>query len=121
MNSQITELYTFLRSCRGSWRETIYIECRCCPYGNPACSGYLLTTDRDDAPHLFSTNRFSQLTGDSVDKEECAAVLSRHLNVCIPAGWPGEWITQGNAAFGSWKNCQHRIVRIKSVFKPYWR
>ena len=86
MNSQITELYAFLRSCRGSWREAIYIECRCCPYGNPACSGYLLTADRDGAPLLFSVSRFSQLTGDRVQKEECAAVFTRqvfgHLYSC---------------------------------------
>ena len=86
MNSQITELYAFLRSCRGSWREAIYIECRCCPYGNPACSGYLLTADRDGAPLLFSVSRFSQLTGDRVQKVECAAVFSRqvfeHLYSC---------------------------------------
>lgn len=77
MNSQIAELYAFLRSCRGSWREAIYIECRCCPYGNPACSGYLLTADRDGAPLLFPVSRFFQLTGDRIQKEECAAVLSR--------------------------------------------
>ena len=114
MNSQITELYAFLRSCRGSWREAIYIECRCCPYGNPACSGYLLTADRDGAPLLFSVSRFSQLTGDRVQKEECAAVFSRQVF---------EQSRQSQAmqpsAAGEIVNTQ--VMRIKAVFKPYWR
>ena len=89
MNSQITELYAFLRSCRGSWREAIYIECRCCPYGNPACSGYLLTADRDGAPLLFSVSRFSQLTG--FKKRNVPLFLAgRYLSIYIPAGWLGK-------------------------------
>ena len=77
MNNAKSPLYPFLSLTRGSWRNAFYIECNTCPYGNGNCTGYLLTTDTEGAPLLMSVLYFEKATGEKVDKNECAAVISK--------------------------------------------
>lgn len=71
------KLYSFLSLTRGSWRNAFYIECTSCPYGNLGCQGYLLTTDTNGTPLLISVQEFERSSNEKIDKEECAAVITR--------------------------------------------
>ena len=75
MDNQIVKFYDFLRAAGGNWRNSLWIKCTFCPYGNPLCAGHLLTMDRDGSPVLFPVLQFQHLTGETLDKEECIAVL----------------------------------------------
>ncbi len=75
--TQNNVLYSFLSLTRGSWRNAFYIECPVCPYGHQDCGGHLLTTDTEGTPLLLSVAYFEYATGDKVDKDECAAIISK--------------------------------------------
>ncbi len=70
-------LYSFFSLIRGSWRNAVYMECRVCPYEKQNCGGYLLTTDTEGAPLLLPVSYFEKITGEKVEKAECAALISR--------------------------------------------
>lgn len=70
-------LYPFLHAARGSWRNSIFIACNSCPYGKPPCGGFLMAMDAEGRPILLSVEEFTRVTGQAVDKEECAGVLRR--------------------------------------------
>lgn len=62
------QLYRFLQSCAGNWRNTVYI---------PAdSSGYLLSADRDGRPVVMAVDRFQELTGEQIDPAECCGRLT---------------------------------------------
>lgn len=71
------KLYSFLSLTRGSWRNAFYIECTSCPYRNRECHGHLLTTDTDGTPLLISVQDFESSLNETIDKNECAAVITR--------------------------------------------
>lgn len=72
------KLYRFLQGAGGNWRNTIFIECGNCTCSRVSpCSGFLLAAGADGAPILLRTEWFHEQTGERVDKDECAAVLSR--------------------------------------------
>ena len=68
--------YIFSTLTRGNWRNALFIECKICPYGN-TCDGYLLTADTEGAPVVFPVNTFCEETGERIEKNECAGILSR--------------------------------------------
>lgn len=70
-------LYQFLSLTRGSWRNAFYIDCIDCPYENSHCGGHLLTTDAEGVPFILSVPYFEEITGDKVDKFECAAIITK--------------------------------------------
>lgn len=80
-------LYLFLNLTGGSWRNSFYIECPTCTYGNDNCNGYLLATDAEGAPFILSVKYFEKMTGECVDKNECAAVISREAFECLFNRW----------------------------------
>mgnify|MGYP000074122833 CR=1 FL=1 len=78
MKTESQNLYRFLNACEGNWRNAVFIECTACPYSAPLCSGHLLTADLTGHPLLFSTEKFKELTGELVSKDECVGILSRY-------------------------------------------
>lgn len=78
MKKDNAKLYRFLQAAAGNWRNAIFIECENCTRScvNP-CPGFLLVSGADGAPILLTAEWFREQTGEQVDKDECAAVLSR--------------------------------------------
>ncbi len=70
-------LYQMLSLARGSWRNSVYIECNSCPYGKELCKGHLLLTDADGTPILFSVSQTEKELGETIEKTECVATLTR--------------------------------------------
>lgn len=78
MKTESQNLYRFLSACEGNWRNAVFIECTACPYSAHICPGYLLTADVTGHPLLFSTEKFKELTGELISKDECVGILSRY-------------------------------------------
>ena len=70
-------LYQILQSTQGSWRNAFYVDCIECPYGRTDCRGHLLTANAEGAPLLLPILLFEKMTGDKVDKFECAAIIAK--------------------------------------------
>lgn len=67
----ITQQFSsFLFSCDGNWRNTLFIRDR-----TPE-SGYMMTTDRDGMPLLMEVSTFNRLMGECVDPAECCGELA---------------------------------------------
>lgn len=80
-------LYRFLNLTCGSWRNAFYVDCIQCPYENCHCTGHLLTTDAEGAPLLLSVPHFEKMTGDKVDKFECAAIITKEAFESLYYRW----------------------------------
>lgn len=80
-------LYQFLNLTCGSWRNAFYVDCIQCPYENCHCTGHLLTTDAEGAPLLLSVPHFEKMTGDKVDKFECAAIITKEAFESLYYRW----------------------------------
>ena len=65
MEMKTQQLTTFLSSCRGNWRNTIYIR------DAASDGGYLMTADRDGVPLLVELRTLSRLMGEAIDPTEC--------------------------------------------------
>lgn len=81
-------LFAFLNAARGNWRNSIFIECRTCPYGRlEPCVGFLLAPDSEGRPVLLPADVIYKLTGVSADKSECQAILSRQCFETLFSLW----------------------------------
>lgn len=80
-------LYRFLNLTRGSWRNAIYVDCISCPYENRNCTGHLLITDAEGTPLLLTVPHFEEMTGDKVDKFECAAIITKKVFESLYDRW----------------------------------
>ena len=69
MEMKTQQLTTFLSSCRGNWRNTIYIR------DAASDDGYLMTADRDGLPILVELRTLSRLMGEAIDPTECRGQL----------------------------------------------
>ena len=71
-------LYELLFSCKGNWRNAIYVPCGPCPQ---PCkidrSSCLAATRQDGAPLLVSIRDFEKETGERIDPGECIGTLSK--------------------------------------------
>lgn len=83
-------LYTFLHAAKGSWRNSVFVECGACPYGKTNCGEFLMAADAQGHPVFFPVDTFYQLTGQIVEKEECLTVLKRSEFEALYALWL-EW------------------------------
>lgn len=70
-------IFRFLRLTQGSWRNAFFVDCINCPYKNCNCDGYLLIADDDGTPLTLPVTYFEKITGDKVDKFECAAIVTK--------------------------------------------
>ena len=73
MEMKTQQLATFLSSCRGKWRNTIYIR------DAASDGGYLMTADRDGVPLLVELRTLSRLMGEAIDPTECRGQLSQDV------------------------------------------
>lgn len=81
MNHTRYKFYLFMRAVQGNWRNAIFLKCdtKVCPYGQtPSCEGYLFTADDNGILLLMPVRYFEQITGDSVDANECIGILTRN-------------------------------------------
>ena len=78
MDQMNRNLYELLFSCKGNWRNAIYVPCGPCPHPCKVdCSGCLAATRQDGAPLLVSIRDFEKETGERIDPGECIGTLSK--------------------------------------------
>lgn len=71
-------LYELLFSCKGNWRNAIYVPCGPCPHPCKVDrSGCLAATRQDGAPLLVSIRDFEKETGERIDPGECIGTLNK--------------------------------------------
>lgn len=71
-------LYEMLFSCKGNWRNAIYVPCGPCPHPCKVdCSGCLAASRQDGTPLLVSIRNFEKETGERIDPRECIGTLSK--------------------------------------------
>ena len=60
-------LYELLFSCKGNWRNAIYVPCGPCPHPCKVdCSGCLAAIRQDGAPLLVGVREFEEETGEQL-------------------------------------------------------
>ena len=70
-------LYELLFSCKGNWRNAIYVPCGPCPHPCKVdCSGCLAATRQDGTPLLVGVREFEEETGERIDPGDCIGTLS---------------------------------------------
>lgn len=71
-------LYELLFSCKGNWRNAIYVPCGPCPHPCKVdCSGCLAAIRQDGAPLLVGVREFEEETGERIVPGECIGTLSK--------------------------------------------
>lgn len=71
-------LYELLFSCKGNWRNAIYVPCGPCPHPCKVdCSGCLAVIRQDGAPLLVGVREFEEETGERINPRECIGTLSK--------------------------------------------
>ena len=71
-------LYELLFSCKGNWRNAIYVPCGPCPHPCKVDrSGCLAAIRQDGAPLLVSIRDFEKEIGERIDPRECIGTLSK--------------------------------------------
>ena len=71
-------LYELLFSCKGNWRNAIYVPCGPCPHPCKVDrSGCLAAIRQDGAPLLVGVREFEEETGDRIDSGDCIGTLSK--------------------------------------------
>ena len=71
-------LYELLFSCKGNWRNAIYVPCGPCPHPCKVdCSGCLAAIRQNGAPLLVSIRDFEEETGARIDPGDCIGTLSK--------------------------------------------
>ena len=82
MHQKKCKVYLFLREVRGCWHNALFIKCEydICPHGqSPPCEGFLMAVDADGSPILMPVNILRRLSGESIEPEECRAVLGKQI------------------------------------------
>lgn len=71
-------LYELLFSCKGNWRNAIYVPCGPCPHPCKVdCSGCLAAIRQDGAPLLVGVRKFEEETGERINPRECIGTLNK--------------------------------------------
>ena len=71
-------LYELLFSCKGNWRNAIYVPCGPCPHPCKVDrSGCLTAIRQDGAPLLVGVRKFEEETGERIDPGECIGTLNK--------------------------------------------
>lgn len=95
MNQKNCKIYPFLKAVHGCWHNALFIKCEydTCPHGqSPPCEGYLMAVDADGSPIFMPVNIMRQLSGESIEPEECQAVLGKKAFEAV-CGLYIEWHT----------------------------
>lgn len=71
-------LYELLFSCKGNWRNAIYVPCGPCQHPCKVdCSGCLAAIRQDGTPLLVGVREFKEETGERIDPGECIGTLNK--------------------------------------------
>lgn len=71
-------VYELLFSCKGNWRNAIYIPCGPCPHPcKVERSGCLAAIRQDGTPLLVGVREFEEETGERIDPGECIGTLNK--------------------------------------------
>ena len=71
-------LYELLFSCKGNWRNTIYVPCGPCPHPCKVDrSGCLAAIRQDGTPLLVGVREFEEETGERINPGECIGTLNK--------------------------------------------
>lgn len=71
-------LYELLFSCKGNWRNAIYVPCGPCPHPCKVDrSGCLAAIRQDGTPLLVGIREFEEETGERIDPGECIGTLNK--------------------------------------------
>ena len=71
-------LYELLFSCKGNWRNAIYVPCGPCPHPCKVDrSGCLVAIRQDGAPLLVGVREFEEETGERIDPGDCIGTLNK--------------------------------------------
>ena len=71
-------LYELLFSCKGNWRNAIYVPCGPCPHPCKVDrSGCLVAIRQDGAPLLVGVREFEEETGERINPGECIGTLNK--------------------------------------------
>ena len=71
-------LYELLFSCKGNWRNAIYVPCGPCPHPCKVDrSGCLAAIRQDGTPLLVSIREFEEETGERINPGECIGTLNK--------------------------------------------
>ena len=71
-------LYELLFSCKGNWRNAIYVPCGPCPHPCKVDrSGCLAAIRQDGAPLLVGVREFEEETGERINPGECIGTLNK--------------------------------------------
>jgi hypothetical protein len=71
-------LYELLFSCKGNWRNAIYVPCGPCPHPCKVDrSGCLAAIRQDGTPLLVGVREFEEETGERIDPGECIGTLNK--------------------------------------------
>lgn len=78
MDQMNRNLYELLFSCKGNWRNAIYVPCGPCPHPCKVDrSGCLTAIRQDGAPLLVGVREFEEETGERIDPGECIGTLNK--------------------------------------------
>ena len=78
MDQMNRNLYELLFSCKGNWRNAIYVPCGPCPHPCKVDrSGCLTAIRQDGAPLLVGVRKFEEETGERIDPGECIGTLNK--------------------------------------------
>ena len=71
-------LYELLFSCKGNWRNAIYVPCGPCPHPCKVDrSGCLAAIRQDGTPLLVGVREFEEETGERINPGECIGTLNK--------------------------------------------
>ena len=78
MDQMNRNLYELLFSCKGNWRNAIYVPCGPCPHPCKVDrSGCLVAIRQDGAPLLVGVREFEEETGEQIDPGDCIGTLNK--------------------------------------------
>ena len=78
MDQMNRNLYELLFSCKGNWRNTIYVPCGPCPHPCKVDrSGCLAAIRQDGTPLLVGVREFEEETGERINPGECIGTLNK--------------------------------------------
>ena len=78
MDQMNRNLYELLFSCKGNWRNAIYVPCGPCPHPCKVDrSGCLAAIRQDGTPLLVGVREFEEETGERIDPGECIGTLNK--------------------------------------------
>lgn len=76
MGTDIQTIYEFLHAVQGNWRNSIYVDSSSCGRCGEKCPGdYLIIANEDGAPIAVPVKDMVSISGQSIAKDECIAVM----------------------------------------------